>query len=92
MNDNYTVKLSVAASFEYEVAYKGNPLKSKDTDNNNYGSKDANECKTLCQNTARCGWFNVNEEGQCFLKTARGTKKNQPNAVTGPKHCDKGIN
>ena len=91
MSNNYTLNLSFSACFEYDVIYTGNPLNKANTTDNNYGSKDANECKTLCQNTARCGWFNV-DKGQCFLKTARGTKKKKKGAVTGPKHCDKGIN
>ena len=93
MNDNYTVKLSVAASFEYEVAYKGNPLKSKDTDNNNYGIMNAKDCQLLCRDTLRCGWFNVNKKGNCYLKTSKGTKKiNDVGGVSGPRYSGEGIN
>ena len=91
MSNNCTLNLSFLACFEYDVIYTGDPLNKANTLDNNYGSKDATECKTLCQETARCGWFNV-DKGQCFLKTARGTKKKKKGAVTGPKHCDKGIN
>ena len=93
MNDNYTVKLSVAASFEYEVAYLGNPLNREDTQNNDYGIMDAKDCQLLCRDTPRCGWFNVNKKGNCYLKTSKGTKKiNDEGGVSGPRYSDEGIN
>ena len=60
---------------------------------NKYGkTENALECQAKCQETKGCGWFNWDDEKDCWLKTERGDKKAAPGGVSGPKLCEEGIN
>ena len=72
--------------------YTGFPLNKPDG-NNNYGTeKDALECQAKCQETKGCGWFNFDDEKDCWLKTIRGDEKPNPGGVSGPRICGEGKN
>jgi len=82
--------------FYLRVHYIGFPL-NKPGGNNNYGGMDsAEECQSLCQNTAGCEWFNWALTGfpewGCWLKTGKGSwTKDVVGGVSGPRKCPVGI-
>ena len=60
---------------------------------NKYGTTEsALECWNLCQKTKGCGWFNWDDEKNCWLKTSRGEEAAAPEGVSGPKFCEEGTN
>jgi len=73
---------------EKDVVYTGNPLVSDQNakKDNNYGTKEsALACRTLCQATAGCEWFNW--DGDCWLKTGKGTRKEDTGKFSGSRTC-----
>ena len=82
------MKLSFSANcFESDVIYTGFPLNDDATGTNNYGpTDDAAACQNLCQKTENCNWFNW--DGDCWLKTEKGTKKEKEGSFSGPKTCE----
>ena len=63
-------------------------------DNNNYGkTKDALACHGKCLKTQGCGWFNWDNEGNCWLKKSKGEEKiDEAGGVSGPRSCEEGKN
>ena len=64
---------------------KGSPL-NNDKNINNYGkTMESVVCQKVCKEKEGCNWFNW--DGDCWLKTDKGTEMKQTGSATGPAIC-----
>ena len=67
------------------MIYAGFPLINENKTNNYGPTEKAVDCQIICQKKEGCTWFNW--DGECYLKTGKGNKKEAEGKVTGPAQC-----